>query len=370
MGRQIANHPLMKRRIKLFSVIVPPLAFFVAAMAAPPQDGAVRPAYFSIATGGTGSSYFPLGSMIATILSHPVGAVRCDIASACGPAGLIAVAVASQSPLASVQEVAQGRVDSAFMPADIASWAYRGTEMFKASGRLEGLRAIANLYPEPIQLVVARRTGVKSPKGLKGRKVAVDAEGSETRAEALSILAAEHLSRRSVILVDAAPERAAALMRERKLDAFFYIGAAPADLVAGLVNDDVADVIPLDDAAIKTLTQGSPYLVSSIIQAGTYSSKEAITKTVGVGTSWVVRASAPDELIYQLTAALWDPSNSAIIERGSTPGQDMELSHALQAVGIPLHSGAARFYTEKHIAGAQRAAAGADAHGIQVAKSR
>ncbi len=359
----------MMRRLKAFWIAAPVFALFLVAMAAPPQSGAVRPAYFSIATGTTGSSYFPVASTIATILSHPAGSVRCDVASACGPAGLIAVAVASQSVLANVHDVAEGRVDSAFMPADIANWAYHGTELFKKDAPLGQLRAIARLYPEPIQLVIARGRGIKSVKSLRRRKVAADLSGSATRVEAIRILAAEHMSSRSLTLVSASPEHAAELMRAKKLDAFFYIGAAPSSLIAGLINDGVADLQPLDTPAIKALAERSPYLVPTAIPAGAYGN-DASTGTLALGALWVVRASAPDDLIYQLTSALWDPSNSAIIQRASAPAQAMALSHALDGIGIPLHPGAARFYTEKGVLSAQRAAKEADARGIQMAKTR
>lgn len=358
---------LMKRRLNALRIVAPVAALSLAAMAAPPQATPVRPAYFSIATGATGGSDFPVGSMIATILSHPAGSVRCDVASACGPPGLIAVAVASQSALANVRDVADGRVDSAFMPADIASWAYHGTGPFKANAPLGELRAIARLYPEPIQIVIAHGRGITSLKSLGRRKVAADLAGSATQEEALRILATEHLSRRSLTLVEASPERAADLMRQKKLDAFFFIGAAPSEPITSLFHDGVADLLPLDGAETKALAETSPYLVPTVIPAGAYPNS-ASTSTLAIGALWIVRASASEDLIYQLTRALWDSSNSDIIERAAAPAQNMALSDALEGIDIPLHPGAARFYTEKGLLGTQRAATQDETHGMQIAK--
>jgi hypothetical protein len=345
-------------------------ALFIIAMAAPPQASSVRPAYFSIATGAAGSSYFPVGSMIATILSHPAGSVRCDVAAACGPAGLIAVAVASQGALSNVRDVARGHVDSAFTQSDISSWAYRGTELFKAEAPLTGLRAIARLYPEPIQLVVTRDSGIKSVKDLKRRRVAAGSSVSATYIEAMRILGAENVGKRSFTLIDADAERAAALMRDKKLDAFFFVGAAPSDVVAGLVNDGVADLAPLDSPRIAALARASPYLVPVTIPAGAYQNV-ASTVTLAVGALWVVRASAKDDLIYQLTSALWDSSNRSFLLRGNAQAQNMTLEHALDGIGIPLHPGAARFYSEKGmVVPAKAAAKEADAHNAPSPKTR
>ncbi|MFZ1990225.1 MAG: TAXI family TRAP transporter solute-binding subunit [Alphaproteobacteria bacterium] len=370
MSNQTSRESVMRLAPPTLRMIAPMLALCAIAMAAPPrQNTPAHPAYFSIATGTTGSSYFPLGSIIATILSHPTGSVRCDVATACGPEGLVAVAVASQNALADVRDVTQGRADSAFIPADIANWAYNGTEIFKTDAPLKTLRAIARLYPEPVQLVVARGSGIKTLRDLKQHRVAGDVEGSATSIEVQHILGAVRLTKRSLAWIDASPDKAAELMRAKKLDAFFLIGPAPSDLVGGLINDSVADLLALDAKQLKSLTESSPYLVPFTIPAGSYTNV-ADTPTLAVGALWVVRASVPADLIYQLTGALWDPSNRAILQRSSGVAENMALEHALDGVGIPLHPGAARFYLEKNMLGLKRAATEADAPDPEPAKTR
>jgi len=346
----------------------PALALCLTAMAAPPQSAPVRPAYFSIATGATGSSYFPLGSLIATILSHPTGSVRCDIPSACGPEGLVAVAVASQGVVANVRDVADGRVDSAFVPADVASWAYNGTELFKSDPPHKALRAIARLYPEPIQIVISRGSGIKSLKGLKRRRVAGDSGDAANSIETQRILSAAGLNKRSLRWIDATPAQAAALMRKKKLDAFFYYGAAPSEVVGYLINDGVADLLPLDGKEAKAVAATAPYLTPFVIPAGSYRDV-GDTLTLAIGAVWVVRASASEDLVYQLTSALWDSSNRALLQRSSAVTESMSLEHALDGVAIPLHPGAARFYLEKGMLGLKHADKEADAH-PQPAKTR
>src|SRR5437016_12699126 len=44
---------------------------------------------FQISTGTTTGTYFPVGAMLAQLLSHPPGVGRCEAANICGPAGLI-----------------------------------------------------------------------------------------------------------------------------------------------------------------------------------------------------------------------------------------------------------------------------------------
>ena len=273
-------------------------------MATPPE-APVNTKYFSIATGSTAGTYFPVGSLIATILSHPAGSTRCKSPSACGPAGLIAVAVASPGSVANVRDVAQGRADSALAQANIAAWAYKGTESFKADGPYTDLRAIASLYPEAVHLVVAKGAGIHSVKDLKHRRVSVDIQGSGTYVEALRILAAEDLGKKSVELVQASADRSANLLGDKKIDAFFFVGGAPAEAVMGLANQGIVDLVPITGPAVKALTEGAPYFTKTVIPAGIYPGIGR-TETVSVGALWIVNASASDDLVYRLTSALWD----------------------------------------------------------------
>ncbi|MFP4003361.1 MAG: hypothetical protein ACLFV8_06270, partial [Alphaproteobacteria bacterium] len=50
--------------------------------------------FFKIATGSVAGTYFPVGEALASLISHPRGAVRCEDPARCGPLGLIAVAQA------------------------------------------------------------------------------------------------------------------------------------------------------------------------------------------------------------------------------------------------------------------------------------
>src|SRR5436190_19454010 len=57
---------------------------------------------FQISTGSTTGTYFPVGAMLAQLLSHPPGVGRCEAANLCGPAGLIVSTRSSQAPVANL----------------------------------------------------------------------------------------------------------------------------------------------------------------------------------------------------------------------------------------------------------------------------
>ena len=66
------------------------------------------------------------------------------------------------------------------MQSDIAYWAYTGTGIYAGRPKVDGLRAIANLYPESVHLVVRKGVGIKSVRDLRGRKISLDKPGSGT----------------------------------------------------------------------------------------------------------------------------------------------------------------------------------------------
>jgi TRAP transporter TAXI family solute receptor len=82
------------------------------------------------------------------------------------------------------------------------------------------------------------------------------------------------------------------------------------------------------------------------IPGGTYPNHDRQIPTVGIDSVLVCRADLPEELVYQLTRALFDslPTLSA----ARTWLQEMDVGQAA-ATPIPLHDGARRYYREREL---------------------
>lgn len=133
---------------------------------------------FSIGTGGTGATYYPLGGTIANAISNPPGSRPCNEGGSCGVEGLIAVAQSSKGSVDNIEGIATGRFDSGFSQSDIAFWAYSGTGMYEGKPPMESLRTIAALYPEHIQLIARSDAGIRDVSALEGKRVSLDERGS------------------------------------------------------------------------------------------------------------------------------------------------------------------------------------------------
>lgn len=93
------------------------------------------------------------------------------------------------------------------------------------------------------------------------------------------------------------------------------------------------------------MTEKHGFFSSSDIPAGTYEGVDATT-TVAVGAQWFTSAKEDDELIYNITKALWNEESRTLLDIGHAKGKNITVDTALNGLGVPLHAGAERFYRE------------------------
>jgi len=108
--------------------------------------------FFTIGTGGTAYTYYPIGGLIANAISNPPGSRPCDQGGSCGVPGLIASAVSARGSVDNVNAIASGLRNSGFAQSDVAYFAYTGTGTMKGKKPMKDLRVIATLYQEHIHL--------------------------------------------------------------------------------------------------------------------------------------------------------------------------------------------------------------------------
>src|SRR5690554_3497333 len=90
--------------------------------------------FISIATGGTGGTYYPLGGGMAEIFNDVLDNV-------------IATAEVTGASVENVRLVKYGEVELAFVQNDISYYGSTGTELF-SDETIPNIRGIATLYPE------------------------------------------------------------------------------------------------------------------------------------------------------------------------------------------------------------------------------
>ena len=301
--------------------------------------------FFRIGTGGVAGTYYPIGGLIADIISNPPGARPCNKGGSCGVPGLVAIAQSSNGSVANVNAIGSGELESGFVQSDIAYWAYAGTGIFADQGKVDNLRAIANLYPESIHLVARKDAGIATVRDLKGKRVSLDEPGSGTLVDARIILAAFGLAEADLEAEYIKSSPAVGMIRDNQLDAFFIVAGYPTGSVVELASGAGADLVPIDGPEVDALLENHQFFAKDLIPAGTYDGIGA-TATISVGAQWVVGAEIDEELVYGITKALWHENARMLLDDGHAKGHEITLETALEGIAIPLHPGAERYYRE------------------------
>jgi TRAP transporter TAXI family solute receptor len=297
---------------------------------------------FQIATGSSAGVYFPVGEAIAGLISHPPGVNRCEAANVCGPAGLIATARTSEGTMQNLLSVNDGDIDSGLAQSDVVAAAARGDGPFKSKGKQSHVRVIASLFNEEVHLIAADKANIKSVADLKGKRVSLDLAGSGIGVTAREILLAYHVPESRLKLVATDMPGSIALIKQGKLDAFFAVGGAPISGLGELLASHVIKLVPIAGPPRDRLVKAEPSLSLSTI---TYPGQAAVA-TVSARATWIVRDSAPDNLVYGITRALFNPANRDALMASHPSAREIGLSTAALMPPAPLHPGAARFYAE------------------------
>jgi TRAP transporter TAXI family solute receptor len=305
---------------------------------------AQEPRFFRIATGPTESSLFQVGALIGQVVSSPPGSRECDRGGSCGVPGLIAVTQTTAGSTANVDLIKTRRMDSGLCRADIAYWAYNGSGMYRQSGAVPNLRAIASLYPEAVHVVVRRDAGIADLAGLRGKRVALGEQDSSVLVTARTILEAADLPEPALQSFMLAPAVAADALREGQIDAFFEMGGVPSPVVADLAVHLEVTLLPIPDAVLQRLREGAPFVTRAVIPADSYGGVAEVA-SAAVTCLWVVQAEVEQETVLGLARALFNPGNRRALD-ASPLGHAIALETALDGIAFPLHPGAAQFYLD------------------------
>lgn len=330
---------------RAFSLAGLAVAAIIAAASGADGSRAQELKFFRIGTGSTAGTYFPIGSLIASTISNPPGSRACDQGGSCGVPGLIAAAQATAGSVANIQAIAEGALESGLAQADVVHWAYFGEGIYRDKPRATSLRAIANLYPESVHLVVRKDAAITSVPELRGQRVSLDTPGAGTQVDAYLILEAYGLSDQDLHPVFANPGLAMDMMLEDKLEAFFFVGGYPAKAIAELAAAGKVELVPIAGPQADALRQRYSFFARDRIPSDVYQDIEGV-ETLSVGAQWVVGAEIDDELVYQITRSLWHPNSRLLLDGGHAKARLIRLETALDGVSIPLHPGAERYYRE------------------------
>lgn len=290
----------------------------------------------SIATGGTGGVYYPLGGGIAAALSKFVP-------------GMDATAEVTGGSVDNLKLIGSGKPYIALTMVDATLDAYRGEDKFK--GNKIPVRTLMILYPNRMHVVSVEGRGVAKIADLKGKHVSTGSPGSATEVMAFRVIEAAGLDKDK----DMKRERLGVAesvnaMKDGKIDAFFWVGGLPTAAVTDIANTpgtkikmvDHADVVPA-----MNKKYGNLYIEDSIPKA-TYRGMDTDNKQATVMNILVANASMDDKTAYNIVKTIFDKRQDLINVHKEAENFKLENQKA-SASPIPFHPGAVKYFAEKGI---------------------
>ena len=247
----------------------------------------------SIATGGTGGVYYPLGGGMANIISKyiPYAEATAEVTTASVDNCLL---------------VGQGKAELALIMADVGWDAYQGKGKFKEK---IPLNTVAVLYPNNMHIVTLEGKGIEKVTDLKGKRVSTGAPGSGTEVKALRVIEAYGLDPDKNMTRDKlGVSESAGALKDRKIDAFFWDGGLPTAAVTdlGATPGIKIKLIGHEDAIPKMIGKYGPLYVKGVIPAKTYPGQDVDVPIAVVWNLLVCHEKMKGDVVYDIVKTFFD----------------------------------------------------------------
>jgi len=287
----------------------------------------------SIATGGTGGVYYPIGEGMAKVLSRYISYAE-------------ATAEVTSASVENCRLVGMKKADLALVLADTGWNAYQGKAPFKDK---VPVRTLAVLYPSNLHIVTAEDKGIRKVADLRGKRISTGAPGSVTEVMALRVLEASGLDAdRDIKRERLLPTESAQALKVGKLDAFFWAGGLPSSAVTDLGASPgmKMELINHADAVAKMRGKYGPFYVKGTIPAKTYTGQDGDVAVAVVWNLLVCNRDMKENVAYDVVRTLFDHKQDWIASHGDARYLALE-TQASGGSPIPFHPGAVRYLAEK-----------------------
>ncbi len=288
-----------------------------------------------IATGPTSGVYYPMGGGLADLLTKYVPTLNATAGTTAGS-------------VANLQLMGAKKADVAFSMADAGWDAYKGQHKF--TGSAVPLRALMVLYPNRMHVVTVEGTGINKFSDLKGKRVSTGAVNSATEVMALRMTEAHGMTFKDFTQERLDPGKSADAIKDKKLDAFFWVGGVPTAAVMELAATPGVKLKLIDhDEGVAGMNKVyGPLYVRDTIPAKTYPGQDQPARIATVWNVLLARADIPDQVAYDIVKTLFERKTE--MERVHPESRNFDMKYQTNAGSVvPFHPGAIKYFAEKGV---------------------
>jgi TRAP transporter TAXI family solute receptor len=286
----------------------------------------------NILTGGTSGVYYPLGNALSAIYGRALPDAKVTVQ-------------ATQASVQNLNLLQAGRGEVAFALADSVSLAWKGEADVGFPSKLDKLRTIAAIYPNYIQIVANKDSGIEALDDLKGKRVSVGAPRSGTEINARRVFQAAGLSYDTMSVQYLPFGESVGLIKNRQLDATLQSAGLGVASIQDLASSMPIAVVPVSPKIIAKI--GDPAYLPRPIPAGTYQGQDREVMTVAINNLLMTHEGVPADLVYTMTKGIFE--NLPELTASHAAAKGISLKNAPLGSPVPLHPGAERYYREKGV---------------------
>ena len=282
-----------------------------------------------LGTGGTAGTYYAYGCVLAQYMKNY--------------ADMRVTAVSTGGSKANIQSIQDGDYQLGFTQSDVMSYAWYGTKTFEEDGATHDFRVLGSLYAETVQLITMDEN-IQSVEDLAGKSVSIGEAGSGVYFNAMDVLNAAGITIDDINPQYQSFEDSKESLKDGKIDAAFIVAGAPTTAITELATTNGVYLINIDGSLRDSILEECPYYDSYTIPADTYPGQDEDIETITVKATIVVASYLDDDVVYDLTAAIFDHIDDITLENAK--GAELSLDTATSVTDVPYHAGAAKYYAE------------------------
>ena len=288
------------------------------------------PKFMTVGTGSTGGAYYPIGVAIAEVLTSKLGTQ--------------ATAEVTGGSLDNLRLINDGDCDLGIAQGNNMMDAYNGTGDY-VDNAYENINALfGGLSKGFFQVVVLENSPIQSMADLKGKKVCMGPAGNAAIILADIVWGKYGFSTDDIKTTYVAYDDGISQLEDGNVDAVYIQTAIPASAIQQLAAGGKGyRLISVDEDVANQLCEEYGYFGYGTIATTVYDNLKEDCKTMYVSNMVAVRADLDEDLVYEMTKAIFE--NLDIIKSSHKAASGLSLENAVR-VSIPMHPGAERYFKE------------------------
>ena len=294
---------------------------------------AAKTTFVSIGTGGTGGIYYPYGGGVAEIWSKYVPGVK-------------AVAEVTGASVENVKLAHKGETVIGEVMGDVAVAGYQGLSKFK--GKKHNILGMAIMYPNLLQVVTLKKSGVTNIEQVKGRSISTGSPGSGTNFMAEAVLGALGIAKGDYKDSRLSFTESANALRDGNIDVGIWSVGPGTSSILDLATTHKIRILGFTPQQAEKILAANKTYSSVDLAGGVYRGVDKAVPTIGVWNVMICQTSLDTDLVYKLVKALYEHNDYLLKIHPSAAYTTPE--NAVKYCPIPLHPGTIKYLKEKGIA--------------------